>query len=118
MNPTNLQECIDFLTLSIPKEDYAQYKGMSLDEFTSMCHFGLGLSIRNNWNLWDKTSNLHKHFNEIGIHHPDDMSSIITKSFWAKVTGAEYDLKKDIEHYQEYWKVMNERFSKMKPVLL
>ena len=43
-------------------------------------HFGLGLWIRNNWQLWGE-SRLAKWFNEQGIKHPDDMSGIILYSF-------------------------------------
>ncbi len=74
----------------------------------SLGHFGLGLWMRNNWELW-KGGELSKYFNELGIHHPDDMTGIILRSYIAKLRGEEYSIEKDIEHYQAYWKKVEEK---------
>lgn len=53
---------------------------ISEEEFTVNTHFGFGMWIRNNWNLWGG-SRLSIYFNQKGIHHPDDMSGIILVSY-------------------------------------
>ena len=65
-------------------------------------HFGLGMWMRNNWNLW-KGGKLSKYFNDLGIYHPDDMSAIIHNSYIAKLRIEDYDIKKDIEYYKDFW---------------
>lgn len=66
-------------------------------------HHGLGRWIRNNWALWEG-DRLSKWFNEKGIHHPDDMSSIILHSFWRHIHSQPIELDKQVAFYEEYWK--------------
>lgn len=66
-------------------------------------HFGIGLWMRNNWKLW-KGGELAKHFNELGIFHPDDMSGIIIESYRAKLRNVEFPMNETVKSYQLYWK--------------
>jgi hypothetical protein len=75
--------------------------------FDSLGHFGLGMWMRNNWGLW-KGGTLAKYFNELGIYHPDDMSSIIMTSYEAKLRNMKYDLDEEIQDYRAYWEQMKE----------
>ena len=63
--------------------------------------------MRNNWGLW-QGGPLAKYFNELGINHPDDMSSIIMDSYVARLQGIKYDLDKEIAEYKAYWEKMKE----------
>jgi len=65
-------------------------------------HLGIGMWIRNNWGLW-KGSHLAKHFNAMGIKHPDDMSGIILASYRAKLLNKKYDIDADIRMFKTYW---------------
>ena len=65
-------------------------------------HFGLGLWTRNNWALW-KGSRLTSYFANLGIHHPDDMSSIIMVSFHRHLNGKPIKLDEQVRYYQAYW---------------
>ena len=73
---------------------------MSETEFTASAHFGMGLWIRNNWRLWSG-SRLLKYFNELGIHHPDDMSSIILISYYRKLHNQDIGFKEQIDYYRK-----------------
>ncbi|MDO7854654.1 DUF6794 domain-containing protein [Hymenobacter convexus] len=55
-------------------------------------HFGLGLWMRNSWQLWGG-SRLQQYFVGLGVHHPDDMSGIILRSYSAYLNGKELDEK-------------------------
>ena len=75
--------------------------------FCSLDHFSLGMWMRNNWGLWQKGP-LAKYFNELGIYHPDDMSSIIMDSYIAKLRGERYDIDEAISTYHRYWQQVTE----------
>jgi hypothetical protein len=63
-------------------------------------HFGLGLWIRSNWDLWGGSS-LAKWFNDQGIAHPDNMSGIILDSFWRHLQNAPMQIDDLIKKYKE-----------------
>lgn len=67
-------------------------------------HHHTGRWIRNNWSLWDKKSELHKFFNDIGIYHPDDMSGILLTTTHRILNRQPILLKEQIERYKKYWK--------------
>jgi len=54
-------------------------------------HFGLGMSIRNQW-LYPDDSVLREKFLGIGVIHPDDISSIIVEALWLDLNGQEITL--------------------------
>lgn len=72
-------------------------------------HHSLGRTLRNKWLLWVPDSTLSKHFNELGIHHADDMSSIILMTLHRILNKKPVKLKEQIEHHQEYWRRYNEK---------
>jgi hypothetical protein len=53
------------------------------DSWSNFCHSmlsgGIGMQIRNEFELWDKESELHKLFLEKNIEHPDDMSDYLIR---------------------------------------
>lgn len=68
-------------------------------------HFSLGMSIRNNWKLWDENSELHKSFKEdLGLFHADDMSSIILRAAESTARGEPVDPKSWAGKNINYWK--------------
>lgn len=89
--PKDLGEAI--LQLEKMHHDTTKQKilGMTEREFIGNSHFGLGMWMRNNWGLW-KGGELAKHFNSIGIYHPDDMSGIILTSYYRHLNGQDRQL--------------------------
>jgi hypothetical protein len=114
-SPRNLDEAIDTLL-----DFWGDNLVKSINEneerkFLAATHHGGGQFIRNSWYLWwfenhkyetwPKTKPaIVEFFNNIGITHADDMSSIILKSLHRKVRGREIDLDTEVKHYQNYWK--------------
>ena len=100
--PKNLDECYAELTKMLSKEEVEKFKNKDEDKATADAHFGLGMWLRNNWGLWQK-SRLAKYFNGMGIFHPDDMSGIILTSFHRHLNNKDIELNKQIKYYQDYW---------------
>ena len=71
-------------------------------------HFSDGVWIRNNWIYNNRDSSLVKFFNNLDIHHPDDISAIILTSLYRKLNNKPIDLKGQIEKYKTYWKLIFE----------
>ena len=111
--PKNLDEAI--FQLDKLFNDSTKYKISHLDEneYIGESHFSTGMWIRNNWGLW-KGGELSKYFNDLGIFHPDDMSGIILRSFYRHLKNQDYELDKQIQYYQDYWKKAQEHEYKMK----
>lgn len=78
--PRNLEET--FVSLNQLFNDTVKYDFMTLPEeiSTSRRHRSLGMWMRNHWGLWGN-SELKKYFVDRGIHHPDNMTSVILSSY-------------------------------------
>lgn len=114
--PKDLDEAAEtFLEFYRTAKDMNEIVDMSEDEFRGFAHHGAGMFMRNSWYLWwheghgydswPKTKPaLVAWFNERGIYHADDISSIIITSAYRKVNNKPIDLEKQIQHYINYWK--------------
>lgn len=101
--PKNIDDCIARINSFWPDSTKLAMKELPEKNFVAKLHFGFGMWMRNNWQLWGG-SRLSKFFNDLGIHHPDDMSSIILTSYYRHITGVEIDMRGQIGYYQDYWK--------------
>lgn len=101
--PIDLNDAISYFECKTPKDNLNTFKNKKEDDATSSLHFETGMSIRNNWGLWARTSKISEYFSELGINHPDDISSIILTSLHRKLNGIDIDLDKQVEFYKEYW---------------
>jgi hypothetical protein len=101
--PTDLNDAISFFECTWSKDDLNDYKTGDEQKATTELHSGTGRSIRNNWKLWAGTSEISKYFKDLGIHHPDDMSSIILTSLHRKLNDKPIELEKQIQYYKNYW---------------
>ena len=114
--PKDLDEALDMLEQFFGKETMEKIASMDEDEFRKGAHFGHAAFIRNAWQLWwyeghqrhtgwSKTKPLlNKWFEDIGITHADDMSSIIITCLHRKARRMDYDLVKQVKKYQDHWK--------------
>ncbi len=102
--PKDIDDAHRELEKMLPEEVIAKMR-KNAHEDMALYHFGLGMWMRNNWGLW-KGSRLSKYFNELGVHHPDDMSGIILDTFWCYLNDEPQNLQKRISEIQEYWKSM------------
>ena len=79
--PTTLDEALEMLERRMSNED-REFLENSDKKPTAQMHHKFGMSLRNDWSLWEKDMPLVKWFNERGISHADDMSAIILTSIW------------------------------------
>ncbi|MEM9889166.1 MAG: DUF6794 domain-containing protein [Bacteroidota bacterium] len=106
--PKNLEDCFETLDKIYSDSIKIEITKLTEDEYSSGNHlFGIGIWMRNNWQLWGG-SRLSKYFNQIGIYHPDDMSGIIMDSYHRYLRREEIRLKEQIKYYQDYWKKSKE----------
>ena len=104
--PENLDDCIKKLDEIYSNERKIEIAKLSENEFSTRNHLsGIGIWMRNNWQLWGG-SRLSKYFNQIGIYHPDDMSGIIMKSYHRYLNKVDIRLDEQVKFYQEYWAKM------------
>ena len=101
--PKNLDDAILEVDKFYSDSLKTEIKKIDESDFVGDYHFGTGLWIRNNWNLW-KGSRLSRFFKRNGIKHPDDMSSIVLVSYHRKLTGKEIGFRNQVSEYKEYWK--------------
>jgi len=100
--PKNLNDAHRELEKMLKPEDIKKMKS-GTERDMSMYHLGLGMWLRNNWGLW-KGGRLAEYFNKKGIHHPDDMSGIILRTFWCKLHNKPFRLQERIKFFQAFWK--------------
>lgn len=109
--PKDLKDCFKKIDSFWNDSTKATVKQWTEDEFIVKAHFGFGMWMRNNWQLWGG-SRLSKYFNNMGIFHPDDMSGIILTSYHRYLIGIDLNLEEQIKYYQDYWKKVNEQDKK------
>ncbi len=90
--PTDLEDCWRFLDQEWSEQTKKWALEKSENDFSVSQHFGSGLWMRNSWGLW-AGSRLAKYFNENGIEHPDNMSSIIVRTYYRHLKGEEIDIE-------------------------
>lgn len=106
--PKNIDECIIQLDTCTNDTIKDWIKCVTEIEYLTVLHHGFGMYLRNNWGLWGK-SELTKHFNSLGIFHPDDMSSIILECFHQFINTKNYSVEEKTEYYINYWNKIKAR---------
>lgn len=103
----NLDECMDWVKSYMCSgekgdEHLKDWLLKSENEGLLMFHHGFGTFIRNTLKLWHDGPAV-RWFNENGIYHADDMSSIIFKSLHRRENGNDIKLDEQIKRYRDYW---------------
>ena len=70
----------------LDKETLAQIDSYESQEKMVLLHHSLGMYLRNEYGLWSGDSELYRYLYDLGLRHPDDMSSVILESTGAKDT--------------------------------
>lgn len=110
--PTDLEDCFKELKKMLPEDLVTKMKSGPEKDMIKY-HHGLGTWLRNNWGLW-AGSRLREYFKKLGLAHPDDMSTVVLKSFWRHLNNKPLKVDEQVKYYQEYWKKMKERNEKKK----
>lgn len=74
--PKDLGECFVELDKLLSEVDKKEMQVLPKRDDMIRYHLGLGMWMRNNWGLWSG-SRLQKYFNDRGVTHPDEMSSVV-----------------------------------------
>jgi len=116
MIPQNIEEA-----LIAVKEFFYPEELQEIDESPDIdnmikYHHTVGRAMRNYWGLWKKGTKLKEVFKKLGIHHPDDISSIILNSFWKERHGQPIELEAQVKKYIDYWAKLNEQADNSMPI--
>jgi len=109
--PKTIDNAISFFEKEWAETQLQDFKNESESDAVTKLHMSIGMWIRNNW-IRTENDSLKKQFNELGIFHPDDMSSIILTSLHRKLKNIPIDLKGQAQHYIDYWKPIIDRDEK------
>lgn len=101
--PKDLKDCIRVLDSLVPDTSKVQLASMDELQAVGACHFGLGLTIRNQWGLWSG-SRLSEYWKKKGVFHPDDMSGIILRCYHRHLTGKPMRARKLIRNSRRSWR--------------
>jgi hypothetical protein len=101
--PKDLNDALNYLNCTWLDKDKEEFKLKDENEAVSELHMGTGQGIRNEWGLWERKNSLYRYFKSKGIFHPDDMSSIILKSFHRQLNNKDIALECQIENIKNYW---------------
>jgi len=98
--PKNLYEAITHLDKRYSKSYKQDIYNMTENEYITKSHFSTGLWMRYKWGL-TQGSKLSKYFNDLGIYHPYDMSSIIFHCYYRHIHFQDYELSTLVKYYQD-----------------
>jgi hypothetical protein len=99
----DLNSCMDWVDeLHEEQPEYQEWLRLS-DEDCLSVHHGFGTWIRNTLQLWFEGPPV-KWFNDRGIYHADDISSIILQSTHRRFNKRSIDLEDQIKVYRDHWK--------------
>lgn len=65
-------------------------------------HLGFGTWLRNDWGLWEKGP-LYDDLARRGLVDPEDMSSVVLRSFWRQQRGHPIDLEGQLTQYERWY---------------
>lgn len=105
MIPTNLDECIQACYQIATDEDLEDIRARPEEDMIEF-HHTIGRWMRNEWGLWTGGP-LKDYFLNLGLWHPDDMSSLILKSFCRYVKSYPLKIEEQVEFYKRYWSKLN-----------
>jgi len=110
--PIDLNDAIEYLNCHWSEKNKKEFSSLPEKESVAKLHFGIGMGIRNGWELWKGENDLVKFFNSYEVFHPDDMSSIILTSFHRKLNGKEINFEYQAQYFRDYWKSIEEFYEK------
>jgi hypothetical protein len=106
--PKTYEGALDCLDKILPVKEQA---ALAAPDGAIAAHIGLGMFIRNNWDLWQQGP-LYRSMHSLGFVHPDDMSAAILDGFAARERGEAFDVSKKPAEYQERAKRMRDEAEK------
>ena len=102
--PSNLKETVKYIDDLIIPNMNLYLKNYTEHNFVIDSHFGLGMYIRNHFELWQEKSELRKwfHYNYF-LDHPDDISSIILRYYYRVKNNNDINISDAVNELYKYW---------------
>lgn len=97
--PADIEDCFRQLNKLLSYTDRKEFTAKEEEQVVGIYHMGLGLWMRNNWGLW-RGSRLSHYFNELGVSHPDNMSSVIITSYHRHLNKKDLKLEEQLRSYK------------------
>lgn len=102
--PKEMKICHDFIDSALSESELDDFRATTEGDLIKY-HFGLGTYLRNNLLRHHKRSDeIWEYFNDQGIFHLDDMSSLIIKSYHRHLNDKGADVDDQVKKYHEFWK--------------
>jgi hypothetical protein len=100
----DLDDAMDFVWGRLGDAARAEFRDTPPDKLWQF-HHGFGRALRNELGLWhDPKPAVRVYFeDQLGVSHPDDISSIIVHALYCKVNGTEFDLAAKLQYFNDYW---------------
>ena len=108
--PKNVDEALFHLSFTWSKDQQMAFKNKPEEKAVAEQYFFAGLDMRNNWRLWSG-SRLADYFKANGVYHPDDMSTVILRSFHRNLNRKEIDLEGQLQYHREYWEFIDYQYT-------
>lgn len=100
--PKDLNQVMIYLDNDWNLFEKTRFKRMSESKAMVSTHRSTGLWIRNNWIRGDRNPPLIKYFDSLGVHSPDDISSIIMLSYHRRLNHRPLEVEGQIKEYKKY----------------
>lgn len=113
-HPKTFEESLTQLDKIFSDSTKIKIKNMTEGDFIGNTHFGIGMWIRNEW-LYDRyffklivmKSDLRKELIGKGLPTNDDMSGLILRSYYRKLTGQDSAVEQQIKDVHQFYINMN-----------
>jgi hypothetical protein len=105
--PKELKLSFEYLNKNWDSKEIGIFKNISEKDTTTPqnYHFGIGMNLRNNLLRHNENSEvITKFFDSLGIHHFDNMSSIILTSYHRYLNNEKIELQSQVDEYIKIWK--------------
>lgn len=102
LKPNSLQTCFVLLDKQLSTEQKLDIRLKPEDEFCTQAHRTLGMWIRNNW-IRNGNNELLLSLQDLDIHHMDDLSDLILRSYARYLKGEALNLQQIADYYHSYW---------------
>lgn len=100
--PKNLDDAINSLNKTYSDSTKLKITKLAEKEYVSGNYrFGMGLWMRNNWQLWGG-SRLSTFFRDNKINHPESMSVVILESYYRHLKNEDIRFEEQIEEYVKW----------------
>jgi len=98
--PKDMADAFAQLNKLIADADRQKFKALGEEDAVNKLFFSLGRWISHNWGFYGG-SRLSHYMKSIGVHHPDDMSTMIIRSYHRYLNKKDLNIKEQLAKLEE-----------------